>query len=326
MIDVADSNAVYYYHYDGLGSVVALSNSSGTSIQSYEYSAFGQVAASDPNFTANPYMFTGRRFDYETGLYYYRARYYNPYIGRFLQTDPMGYGDGMNWYAYCGNNPLVFVDPSGSVQKVTGNYWTMPANLNPEMHLASVGLRESARLITNILDLAPIPGDSNDPCETIVEKYLEALEELAKLIPNIAPKNAWKCFIEVYDSDNPDKKYWIEVQGFRMEGDRSICWGPVIRGLEGYTTQRQAADAGGSLVDYARKYNKGVVPEDCPPAWKCPGYEGSPYITDKPYHASDRLLDLIIIGNTIAEKIKKIKEEIKNAPNFRGVRTTVNSL
>jgi len=84
MIDVADNNAAYYYHYDGLGSVVALSNSSGNSSYSYEYSAFGQPFGSDPNFTANPYLFTGRRFDYETGLYYYRARYYNPYIGRFL--------------------------------------------------------------------------------------------------------------------------------------------------------------------------------------------------------------------------------------------------
>jgi RHS repeat-associated protein len=115
MIHVADCNAVYYYHYDGLGSVVALSNSSGNSSYSYEYSAFGQPVGSDPNFTANPYLFTGRRFDYETGLYYYRARYYNPYIGRFLQTDPIGYGDGINWYAYCGNNPLAFVDPTGQL-------------------------------------------------------------------------------------------------------------------------------------------------------------------------------------------------------------------
>jgi RHS repeat-associated protein len=71
------------------------------------------VAASDPNFTANPYLFTGRRFDCETGLYYYRARYYNPYIGPFLQTDPVGYSAGMNLYTYCGNNPLVLTDPSG---------------------------------------------------------------------------------------------------------------------------------------------------------------------------------------------------------------------
>ena len=50
-------------------------------------------------------MFTGREFDKETGLYYYRARYYNPQIGRFLQTDPIGYGDGMNWYGYCRQRP-----------------------------------------------------------------------------------------------------------------------------------------------------------------------------------------------------------------------------
>jgi len=104
---------VDYYHYDGLGSVVALSDSNGDTVQTYEYSVYGQVAAEDPNFLTNPYMFTGRRFDIETGLYYYRARYYNPYVGRFLQTDPVGYGAGINWYLYCRNNPVGLVDPSG---------------------------------------------------------------------------------------------------------------------------------------------------------------------------------------------------------------------
>jgi RHS repeat-associated protein len=66
-------------------------------------------------FFRYPFLFTGRRFDADTGLYYYRARYYNPYIGRFLQTDPIGYGAGMNLYRYCEHRPTVRVDPSGRI-------------------------------------------------------------------------------------------------------------------------------------------------------------------------------------------------------------------
>jgi RHS repeat-associated protein len=94
--------------------LVCLTNSSGNTVEVYEYDVYGRVGASDANHP-NRFMFTGREFDKETGLYYYRARYYNPQIGRFLQTDPVGYGAGMNLYRYCGNSPVGHVDPSGLI-------------------------------------------------------------------------------------------------------------------------------------------------------------------------------------------------------------------
>ena len=112
MIEVADANATYYYHFDALGSVVALSDAAGDTVQTYEYSVYGEVAVEDANHP-NPYMFAGRRYDIEIGLYYNRARYYNPFTGRFLQADPIVYGAGMNMYRYCSNNPLNLIDPSG---------------------------------------------------------------------------------------------------------------------------------------------------------------------------------------------------------------------
>ncbi|MCP4361915.1 MAG: RHS repeat-associated core domain-containing protein [Chloroflexi bacterium] len=64
----------------------------------------------------NPYLFTGRRYDPESGNYYYRARIYSPALGRFLSTDPMGYAAGdANLYRYTFNNPTNFTDPSGQI-------------------------------------------------------------------------------------------------------------------------------------------------------------------------------------------------------------------
>ena len=76
----------------------------------YEYDAFGAVRH-QAGISDNPRQFTGKEYDADVKLYYYGARYYDPYIGRFISRDPAG--DGINWYTYCRNNPLALVDPTG---------------------------------------------------------------------------------------------------------------------------------------------------------------------------------------------------------------------
>ncbi len=101
----------YYYAQDGLGSVTDLADFSENIIESFSYDAYG--TPSNQSSVDNPYLFTGREFEPETDMYFYRARYYSPEIGRFITTDPIGFAGGNNLYTYVSNNPINFVDPSG---------------------------------------------------------------------------------------------------------------------------------------------------------------------------------------------------------------------
>ena len=116
-----------YYQTDSHGDVTALHTPDGTEAHSYQYTAYGdEVRAAQPSFgenvtsqlwqtevTAdqNPFRYCGEYTDPETGLIYLRNRYYDPTVGRFISEDPAK--DGMNWYVYCGNNPVNFTDSFG---------------------------------------------------------------------------------------------------------------------------------------------------------------------------------------------------------------------
>jgi RHS repeat-associated protein len=129
----------YYYHQNALWSVEAITNSIAVPVERYAYDAYGSVIVGDgagnpvpPNAwgtphsaIGNPWLFTGRQIDEETGRYFYRARYYDPTEGRFTSRDPMGYAGGMhpykykrntaelNLYAYVEDRPTYFADPLG---------------------------------------------------------------------------------------------------------------------------------------------------------------------------------------------------------------------
>jgi RHS repeat-associated protein len=110
---IKDGGQPYYYHADGLGSIVAITDASGNIVQRYTYEAFGQLTADNPSFD-NFYTYTGREYDKETGLYYYRARYFDAMEGRFISKDPIEFRSGTtNLYSYVQNNPINGTDPSG---------------------------------------------------------------------------------------------------------------------------------------------------------------------------------------------------------------------
>ena len=102
-----------FYEQDGLGSVSSLTDSTGAVLNSYTYDSFGNLSASSGSFV-NPYQYTGRDYDSETGLHYYRARYYDPAISRFISEDPLRFLSGVDdFFVYVSNNPLILKDPTG---------------------------------------------------------------------------------------------------------------------------------------------------------------------------------------------------------------------
>ena len=104
-----------YYHRDEQLSTTFITGGHGDVLNSYQYDAFG-IPLDTTEQLNNRIRYTGQQYDDVTGQYYLRARYYNPVAGRFMQED-VYQGDGLNLYAYCGNNPVVYDDPSGYERK-----------------------------------------------------------------------------------------------------------------------------------------------------------------------------------------------------------------
>ncbi len=106
---ISDGTASYFVA-DHLGTTRAITDASGSVISTLTYDSFGKVTGGS---APTRYTYTGREIDVETGLMYYRARWYDPEQGRFISEDPIGLVGGINLFAYVENNPVLLVDPSG---------------------------------------------------------------------------------------------------------------------------------------------------------------------------------------------------------------------
>ena len=118
-----DNFTAYYYHKDGMNSITSLTDKDGKEVENYVYNAFGKMTIYDERDNKleesqfdNPYSFTGREHDIETGLHYHRARYYSPELARWISEDPIEFnGENLNLYRYTLNNPLYWTDPDGEI-------------------------------------------------------------------------------------------------------------------------------------------------------------------------------------------------------------------
>ena len=131
------NNATYFYRKDAQGNISAILDSNGNIVVEYKYDSWGNHAVLDANGAdiasathignLNPFRYRGYYYDTETGLYFLKTRYYDPEVGRFITIDDISYIDpetinGLNLYAYCGNNPVMGYDPDGTWD--WGRFWS----------------------------------------------------------------------------------------------------------------------------------------------------------------------------------------------------------
>jgi RHS repeat-associated protein len=243
-----------YYQADGLGSVTSLSNSSGALANTYTYDSFGMLTASTGTIT-NPYRYTGREVDSETGLDYYRARYYDPNSGRFISEDPISFGGGANFYEYVRNNPAKLIDPSGLADVYiwaytgsTGNWGHASLVLNDGTYISWWPGDPHEGKLPNIYSAPALPPnlardqEEENTSPTVI--HLDNLDEdaIQRWWDKFRQKHKWKTFSQNCSTTVADALDAGGGQSRAPFAPHQVVWTPAD--VEEYARQVQAAGRG----------------------------------------------------------------------------------
>ena len=216
-----------YYHRDEQLSTVFVTDGQGEIRNSYQYDAFG-IPLETTEQLNNRIRYTGQQYDDVTGQYYLRARYYNPVAGRFMQED-VYQGDGLNLYAYCGNNPVVYDDPSGYKRKACPPQGKISESVDETSYGKSSGKYDTtADFLTNIEsgsssvnDIVDIMKSGNMTADG--RNIITQLDENTKVIFRMdVGENAHS--MEMYGYSNPVNHINIEIQVKASSGKYKPKW------------------------------------------------------------------------------------------------------
>src|SRR5882724_9533811 len=169
LYEADDAGNTKTYHYDYRGSTVAITDGIGRVTDRVEYTPYGMISFRS-GATDTPFLFNGRYgvMTDPDGLLHMRARYYNPYLCRFINPDPTGFSGGMNFYAYANGNPISYLDPFGLDALAEGNMnpsWLNlgSANSTPNLQLTIDPNMNLGPFMTAAGDASPMPQAYYDP-------------------------------------------------------------------------------------------------------------------------------------------------------------------
>ncbi|MEO8062401.1 MAG: RHS repeat-associated core domain-containing protein [Pseudomonadota bacterium] len=182
---VSDSARRYLYA-DERGSIVAVTDTAGTVLNLNTYDEYGVPGSAN----AGAFQYTGQIWLPELGMYYYKARMYSPILGRFMQNDPIGYGDGMNMYAYGANDPLNGVDPTGQSMLVKWDTYCSGNCGSGYINTGVAGLgtpAQTADLASAAVDrnMPELTGDSRGAAVSEVSDYLRGNSSLSDTVSGL---------------------------------------------------------------------------------------------------------------------------------------------